>query len=79
MTDAVLEYSPGNVRLLTKPRFGGAERKFSPLGCSRLEDQGATQTIKYRNAVGLRGVMFRCGSVGWELPWEGEGTVEMQG
>ena len=46
MTDAVLEYSLGNIRLLTKPRFGGAERKLSPLRCSRLEDQGATQYNK---------------------------------
>ena len=27
MTDAVLEISLGNIRLFTKPRFGGAERR----------------------------------------------------
>lgn len=47
MTDAALEISLGNIRLITKPRFGGAERrKFLPLKCSSLEDQGETQYNK---------------------------------
>lgn len=52
VTNAVLESNLGNIRLLTKPGFGGAERrKFSPLRCSSLEDWGSGRDSAKYNKI----------------------------